>query len=593
MKELRIYYECLEQAAHFIKPIIEKTEAFKTKQIEIKLVNLKGDYRLFSKRVAAILFLKNPDILFTIIEDEIEYPIFQLEISTAAYTADHELQRFDGIVASIESNCVYGKLSPINKVSQSSHGGDTDFNYLIPYKAVYDLCHTIAFHFDWPCDKLGNVIVNNEYLSCPREIPSLTLFLKNLVNFISKNKVSMLNWLQIFITDLQHESHFASWVEELEKVELPEIRELNTSRTKWKDKQQSLYLKINRFGHAMDPERGMLSYYGTICDSVISQMCFDEENESWYKATAKESAIRNYIEKNGLRSGFDFLNCFVLASGLSNFPFFTNLINDNASSEVECVTVDLTDFLVSNFASLNKSLRTVFKFSREFQIIDPANILRVKFVWEKVNTYNNSFSSYDITPLCEKTYLTEDDISYISVHNVLKQNNYKVLAVSYPGAQGDRVVLTQAGTGRNQPRKYIDIISYLPESHTSLQENKEIFVARVMQVEINELALYKTDRNYIEGINNFIDKYDNIAPKNIKIGIGFWANSRFTVENIQDLEIAALDYFIYVGQNQKEWVVFSTGETQLFSVTKGKVQLPQTYQVIDKETSQLNIFAGE
>src|SRR5208337_1028652 len=105
-------------------------------------------------------------------------------------------------------------------------------------------------------------------------------------------------------------------------------------------------------------------------------------------------------------------------------------------------------------------------------------------------------------PIQKRTHLDEDDVTYISVHNVLRQNGYKIVAVSYPGAQGDRVALAQEGTGRAQPRRYIDIISYLPKSHSALQENKGLFSANSIQSEIEELAKYKTNKKYKTSIAN-------------------------------------------------------------------------------------------
>ncbi len=279
-KEIRIYYECLEQATHFIKPILEQSEAFRKKHIGIKLIKLTGNFAFYSKLVAPIVYLKDPDILITLIENEIEYPLFHLEISTAVFTEDHELQRFDGIVAAIENNCIYGKLSPINKTSQSAHGGNTNFNYLTSYKAIYEKFGKLAFHFDWACDDKGNVIVNPNYLSCPAEAKPIALFLQRLVAFVSAEKINFSKWQDEFENELLHEKYFLQWVDELKEFALPDLNSLNTSRTEWIAKEKELHLKINRFGHAMDPERGMLAYYGTVCDNTVSKMLFDKSNEA-------------------------------------------------------------------------------------------------------------------------------------------------------------------------------------------------------------------------------------------------------------------------------------------------------------------------
>ncbi|OFY65587.1 MAG: hypothetical protein A3H98_11735 [Bacteroidetes bacterium RIFCSPLOWO2_02_FULL_36_8] len=589
-KEIRIYYECLEQAAHFIKPILEQTEAFKNKLIEIKLVKLTSNFSFYSKLVAPVVYLKDPDILITIIENETEYPLFQLEISTAVFTEDHELQRFDGMVAAIENNCVYGKLSPINKTSQSAHGGNTNFNYLTSYKAIYEKFGKLSFHFDWTCDENGNVIVNPNYLSCPEEVKHLVLFLRRLAEFVSIGKINFSNWIVPFENELAKEKYFREWIEKLNSFTLPDLKTQNTSRTEWRATEKELHLKINRFGHAMDPERGMLAYYGTVCDNTVSKMLFDKNNEAWYKDTSKETEIQKYLKLKGLKTASDYLQCFILGSGLHNNGKFLKLSKQYEKSKTNKLEIDLSQFLYKNFLSLNKALRTIFKFSKQFQIIDTNKEIRLKFIWKTFNTCNDFQKFPAITPIQNRTSYDEDDITYISVHNVLKQNGYKIIAVSYPGAQGDRVLLAEAGTGRRQQRRYIDIISYLPKSHSVLQENKGEFTHASIQSEISELGRYKSDKAYKLSIEKFVNRFDKNAPHIFKIGVGFWANSRFTVEHIQQLEIDKLDYFIFIKSDQTSWKVFCTGKTKLFSKMEGKVNLPKVYEVKQVVKGQMELF---
>ncbi|OHB70533.1 MAG: hypothetical protein A2W23_03345 [Planctomycetes bacterium RBG_16_43_13] len=592
MKEIRIYFECLEQAAHLIKPIIESTPEFESGKLQLKLIKLAGNHNLYSKNIAPIIFLKEPDILITTIEDGTEYPLFQLEISTAVFTEDHELQRFDGIVASVENNCIYGKLSPVNKRSRNEHGGNVNFNYLSSYKAIYEKYKQLAFHFEWICDDKGNIVVNENYHSCPKEVKTLTIFLCHLIAFISRNNVGKQNWIENFEKDIIKAREFAVWNKGLKDFSLPDLRRLNTSRTEWKDDNKELHLKINRFGHAMDPERGMLAYYGTICRSVIPKMVFDKGNDAWYKDTPKEKAIKKFIGNTKLCSGFDFLYCFTMGSGLSTDSNFIKILDSYRESEAKKLTIDLTNYLNINFCSLSKSLRTIFKFSKEFQIIDINDNIRVKLIWGTVNCQYNFLTFPPITPLKNRAFLDEDDITYISVHNVLKQNGYKILAVSYPGAQGDRVVLVEAGTGRRQQRRYIDIISYLPKSHSSLQENKGKFSSTEIQCDIDELKKYKSDIIYKEAIANFIDCFASDAPKIIKIGVGFWANTHLKVNHIQHLDISSLDYFIYIEPDQTKWKLFSTDSSGLFKTSSGSVDLPFVYEVANKEEEHPNLLSA-
>ena len=590
MKEVRIYFECLEQAAHFIKPILEQTDAFKKKLFEIKLIKLTGNFQYYSKLVAPVVYLKDPDILITIVENEIEYPLFQLEISTAVFTEDHELQRFDGIVASTENNCIYGKLSPINKTSQSAHGGNTKFNYLTSYKAIYDKFGKLAFHFDWPCDANGNVVVNKNYLSCPAEVKTLTSFLRQLANFVSAGKINFAKWLIDFENELVKEEGFPEWIEKLKGFSLPDLKTQNTSRTEWKEANKEFHLKINRFGHAMDPERGMLAYYGTICDNTIAKMLFDKNNTAWYKDTSNEDVITKFLKKQGLKTASDFLNCFLLGSGTVRNKNFVELTKKFIGGKAKSIEIDLSKFLSENFFTLNKALRTVFKFSKQLHIIDTEGEIRIKFVWKKFSVANDFTKFPAITPIQNRTLFDEDDITYISVHNVLRENGYKLIAVSYPGAQGDRVVLAEAGTGRRQQRRYIDIISFLPKSHTALQENKGKFSPTSIQNEIKELSKYKSDKAYKASIGKFVTRFEKSAPQIFKIGVGFWANSNFTIEHIQKLEIDKLDYFIFIKSDQKNWKVFCTGKTKLFTETEGKVSLPKVFEVRKEEDNQLGLF---
>ncbi len=66
------------------------------------------------------------------------------------------------------------------------------------------------------------------------------------------------------------------------------------------------------------------------------------------------------------------------------------------------------------------------------------------------------FETSSVTKLFAKTEITEDDVTYVVANRVFPENNFEVLSVSYPGAQGDLAILT--GSGRSVKRKYFDVI---------------------------------------------------------------------------------------------------------------------------------------
>ncbi len=322
-------------------------------------------------------------------------------------------------------------------------------------------------------------------------------------------------------------------------------------------------------------------------------MLFDKKNTAWYKDTTKEKEITSYLKQNGLKTASDFLHCFLLGSGTIRNVKFVELTKKFIGGKAKAIEIDLSNFLSENFFTLNKALRTVFKFSKQLHITDTEGETRIKFVWKKFSVANDFTKFPAITPIQNRTVFDEDDITYISVHNVLRQNGYKLIAVSYPGAQGDRVVLAEAGTGRRQQRRYIDIISYLPKSHSALQENKGNFSPKSIQGEITELSKYKTDKAYKLSIEKFVSRFEESAPQIFKIGVGFWANSNFTIQNIQELEIDKLDYFIFIKSDQTSWKVFCTGKTKLFTETEGIVSLPKVFEVKQGDDNQLPLFTVE
>ncbi|MCL2598041.1 MAG: hypothetical protein FWD66_10435, partial [Paludibacter sp.] len=92
IKQIRIYYECLEQAENYIKPIIEKV--IDKKVVEIVLVKRpKTTNDLNNGSIAAIQRMTTPDALITGIVNDKEYPLILIEFTEAVTTEDHELQR--------------------------------------------------------------------------------------------------------------------------------------------------------------------------------------------------------------------------------------------------------------------------------------------------------------------------------------------------------------------------------------------------------------------------------------------------------------------------------------------------------------------
>lgn len=584
-QEIRLYYESIEQAYHYVFPLVQEAINHLSREIEVKLVKIKKGYTCYSKRVAPIFFWKEPDILITVVEADEEYPLLLIEFSTAVFTEDHELQRFDGMLAAAKNNCIYVKISPTKKESPYEHGGKTGFDYLQPFRLIYSRYGKPYFHFEWKCNEKGVVETDPEFPSCPKLISEFKILVETIIKEIIRNGYSQ-NWIVNVCNKLQNYDYFKEWLNKLKNPFLVDISTLNTSRTRWIKKDpllgsEALEVKLNRFGHAMDPERGMLAYYGTLTSNVVSKMVFSRITDAWFKDIPKEAEIRRIVNK-GFKSVYDFLLCFALGSNLYANKDFMNLITSYKGYAGNNVVINLTDFIQKNFSKLSKPLKTIFTYSKLFVIEDDNGQRRVTFTWEPYQEEVKVYEDYlKITQIVERKTLDEDDVTYIVVHNILKPNGYKIIAVSYPGAQGDRRILIQAGTGRRQPREYIDIISFLENKATSLEENKGVYVADEIQNGINELSLYKSNEAYKEGLRNFLERFAPEAVGTpIKIGVGFWASRSFTISHINRLDLKDLDYFVYITRDRRHWKVWRTGEDNLFLTTSGDVLLPKTYEIV-------------
>ena len=125
----------MEQAAHFIKPIVEKIISTYDDKPEIKLIqsNKKGNY---AKELMSVLSQKDHDIFASIVKDEKEFPLFFLEVSFAVPTRDHILQRFDALSATSIAGYPYVKITSSEKISSSEHGGEINFDPLTAYNLI-------------------------------------------------------------------------------------------------------------------------------------------------------------------------------------------------------------------------------------------------------------------------------------------------------------------------------------------------------------------------------------------------------------------------------------------------------------------------
>lgn len=568
--EVRIYYGSLEQANHFVKPIIDSIKGAMPVLVKLK------PKTVVKNQIHGILAWKNPDILITCVDRDRETVLFMVEFSTAAYTKDHELQRFDNYIPLIDQNFIHVKISS-KKVSSSKSGGQVNFDQNLPYVLLWKHLGKIAYVFEWPSNN-DMVKVNEDYLSCPQTIDEF----EDLV------KIGVQCWMNspktwIESTNKLFESH-NKLVKKYNGLVVENITKLDSKRNDYyanhpMTNSSTLVFKINRFGHAMDPDCGMLVYYGMladftgVCKSIIVKFKMSDKSGTWYEKAGRstEKQISEYIRNNGLNTPEDFARCFSIATKID--------IKDEIN-KIKDGVLDLTDFVKNNYGDMSKPLRIIFGFSNIILLndLDDNTILNIKF--DRIKIEGSMELSYEPTPLTDTEY-TEDELTYIIVHSVLKDNGYRMISVSYPAAQGNRVILVQPSTGRRQPREYIDIVAY-KSNILSMTENKQN--PKELYDDIKKLKKYR--RPETAGvISTFVAKYvshgRSMEFRNnscVKIGVGFFTQLKSTHRDLPK-NFEKLDYFISVNKDKASWKICHYDKVAFFEKTEGAYTLPETRMI--------------
>ncbi len=593
--ELRVYYESLEQAAFFIKPILlEAAKKNGDSNVEIKLIykhqqkyqNGKFLFQ-YAKKISEILIDKNPDIIISLVEDNVEYPVSIIELSTAVFTKDHELQRTDNFNVAYKSKTIYIKISPLAKDS-GNHGGDTSYNFVQQYAKFWQKYNMVSFHINWEVDEydVSKVKKHPNYKSIPNTNANISHLLYLLFNSISTKGITG-EWIEYFKLLLKKDENFKLWISLIEEFNnFENIKELNSTRTQWEDKSDILdktnvfTLKFNRMGHAMDPERGMLNYYYTFYkdseNTFVSKFVFDANSNSFYKDTPQENDIADIISK-GINSKEDLLRIFFMGLTLPDYEKAKKIIS-NTSSESEIV--DITEYINSNFLNTNIAFRNIILNSDILYLTDNDNF-KLLLTWEKKDIPSfNYVNCPDVSNIYLRKTITEDDVTFITIHNFFKENGMEVLSVSYPGAQSDMPILPEQGLGRGrrQKRIYIDAIAK-KDQYLLFQENKGIYSIKKTNDDISKLALFKTNGNYKEAVVVF-KKSNRIEAEELILGVGFAQNKNLNITELpHNLKLNDIDYFFIISNDMKKWKVFSSVDGNLFQKLSGDIDLTETFEV--------------
>jgi len=596
MKEIRIYYECLEQANDYILPIIQQVVMGKA---NFRLIKRPRNPKQLKGSMAAIQSLATPDILLTGIDKNFEYPLALLEFTEAVTTEDHELQRTYGAVASYLTNMFYIKISG-HKQSEKVFGGAEYNPYSTPKILLEKLNYEGFIIADWKTE--GNEYTlkrSNNLPSCPPEIPILTDSLQAIVKgFIENTK----NWYSKSLNELKQEQSYKAYYKEVESAassedllktwEERECRNKNLNKLRYFVRKDWVGAKINRFSHAMDPDRGILTFISFIFSkthsiygiyALVRPRSTDELKDEMKSLKSLKLKLNSALEKDsgGIPQWF--------ANELKNIVKQAKSINEeiNIQSVWEKYKSQIAD---------NKVVMTIAYFLDGLYL----NHNGIKLVWDRYKLLENvksdflellkkrfDFTKYAVPTPTEiiKDDVDEDEVTYIIAHRLLIPNKFRIVSISYPGSQGGGAILPEPEKGKAQPREYPDIIALTPENHKTtdviLNESKGMFNQQEVEKDSKKILRYKSDEKLQKALNEtlvvakVIDKNDKIH--NILIGVAFGVTSNTTTTWKPD----KVD-FIFRIVDRKKWAIgiFNQNLRNLIKKIEGRTNFPVVYKIL-------------
>lgn len=600
MKQIRIYYESLEQGAHYIKPIIDNVI---DKSIDVVLVRRpRKASELNDGSVAALLTMTTPDALITGIYDGKEYPLILIEFTEAVTTEDHELQRTYGAIAAHLAGAYYLKLAG-EKLSEKVFGGALYNPYSTPKIFIDKVGYEGYIIAKWETEKENEYTLqrNAECPSCP---PGIAIFTDTIQQAVSAFVSTPSDWFNLSINGLKQLQSYkeyrknvdaASGAEELLDT-WKERRNSNLNKLRYFVRSGMVAAKINRFSHAMDPDRGILTF--------ISFLFSEERNVYGIYALVRPRG--NSLMKQNMTS--------------------LDLMQRKLDTALEMDKVGLPEWLISELKEVARKAKSL-KEQIDFQPVwekHAKNLTQSKVVmtlayfldgmylnhngilltWDKrklVNTLDRdfipafaqyfNFAKYTTpTPLvqiCQE--VDEDEVTYTIIHRVLIPNGFKIVSVSYPGAQGSGAILPNPELGKAQPREYPDVIAMPPgdsDIDVVLNESKGMFTAASVNKDAAKMLLYKTGESHRKALEEtlfvarVIDEHRQL--KNIVVGVSFGVKDNMTTtwqpDNVD---------FIFRIVNRERWAIgiFKQEMKDIIPIIEGETDFPILYKC---DKSKLN-----
>ena len=177
----------------------------------------------------------------------------------------------------------------------------------------------------------------------------------------------------------------------------------------------------------------------------------------------------------------------------------------------------------------------------------------------------------------------EDEVTYAIVHYVLIHNGFKIVSVSYPGAQGGNAILPYPERGKAQKRIYVDTIAIPPveaDFDVVLNESKGMFNEREVMSDVQKILLFKSSKAHKVALKETLLVAKVIDAKkqirNIVVGVSFGLRAGTKTHWRPD----AVD-FIFRIVDRKKWAIgiFKQSLLECIEHIEGDTKFPKVYEV--------------
>lgn len=516
ISEIRIYSEVLEQGIDF-KAYLNKIESIKN--VKIKNVYSKkkcSEITAQDSVVSRIRFSKDIDVMLTAIVENQEIPFMIVEYSTAVPTDDHKMQRSDVYYWGAVFKVPVIKICSCDKGMKKSFGGGKKITDELEKYVAYKTGVPLSI-ISCKCIKNTDVLdLNENSLSCIPYNEELNEKLQISINtFIESNSGS--NYFENCFK--AYEKELAKTIEIYTKLK-PESFIVNSERFSCNDK--NITSKINRFGHAMDPDRGVIFFTNMLvgaknCATEFQVNRSSDINarggyQSLFDGISREQEMTAYVNKIIASSGNKMTAgdaIYIFTRSLCLEKYIIPVKQENSTYVIKDSELKKY-FLESN----SMAAKSIFFLSSGIILTDITREIICRITWN-VNVAKEYLqvlgdANFNITQLSDLTYKqTGEDIITFASLKLYKMLGFNLIAASFPGAQGDRCILV--GQGRKTKRIYVDIIAYsndinfdvyLHESKHDLHESGD---------DVVKLNYIKTDNIAKAELNNLFTKIKNIT----------------------------------------------------------------------------------